>query len=132
MENMERMHGNLERFEVFGRSILNKVSQSSNGSSAQPQASSNPLPFTQHPPQEQTSNPPPFNQYTSQQQTTSSQPHNQYGEGQDVAQNTSAFVASSGASQPSYVPPPPQVPDPYADQNYVDYNVFSEFLAGDS
>jgi hypothetical protein len=108
VQNMERMHGNLERFEVFGKSILTKISQSSNGSSSQPQASSNPPSFAQHPSQTQ----------------ASSQLNNQYGEGLNAAQPT------TNAPQPSYVPPLSQT-DPYTDPNYIDYTVFNEFLASD-
>jgi len=117
------MHGNLERFEVFGRSVLNKVSQSSNSSSTHAEASSNPPTFTQHPSQQGNSNHPPFSQYTSQQHGASSQPTNQFSEGLNAAQPASTFIPA---------PPPSQGSDPYTDPNYIDYTVFSEFLASDA
>jgi hypothetical protein len=52
-ENMARMNGNMERFEVIGKSFLKQAlqlsnSQPPNGSSSQPQTSSNTSLFGQH------------------------------------------------------------------------------------
>lgn len=90
---MERMHGNIERFEVIGRGVLNMAlrSQPSNGSSSQPQTSFNPPPLNQHAPQKQTSS------------------NSQKTYRPNVAQPPMTFAPSS---------PPPQ-PEPYSEFDYT-------------
>src|SRR5436190_23931445 len=99
---MAIMNGNMERFEVIGRGVLNmalhpSTSQPVNGSSSQPQTSSDPPPLSQQ----------------ASQQNTSSNAQKSYGQGPSVTQ-----------------PPMPFLPEPYSDPNYVDYSAL-DFLVAD-
>jgi len=98
------MNGNMERFEVISKGVLNMAlhplnSQPLNGSSSQPQTSSNPPPLSQHTSQQQTSN-----------------PQKPYGQGPNVTQPPMAFVPSQALE---------------SDTNYFDYSAL-EFLATDA
>jgi hypothetical protein len=117
-ENMARMNGNMERFEVIGRNFLKQALQPSNsqplnGSSSQPQTSSNTPPFSQHASQQQTSN-----------------LQNPYGQGH-ATQPSASFVPSLNPSQPLFAPQPSQPPEPYSDFDYIDPTTF-EFLGNNT
>ena len=105
-QNMARMHGNMERFEVIGRRVLEQALQPSN---AQP-SNSSPL----HP--QTSSNPPALSQ-----QQPSPNPPKSYGPGPNMTQPATSFVPSSNPSQLLYGPS--QGPESYSDQSFVDYSV---------